>query len=258
MLARELRHDLTAVEDERPMADVGDFLEIGGDDDDRDAGREGDVEQLINVGLGADVDACGRILEDVVGPAFTMRFVPGREDLATVDSLSSTKSTRFAIEEMPPGSLAVVSSCGIVDAGVFGDILCARMVQRGVSALITDGAIRDVEGVRRTGLPVWCSGVSAPPSVSRLTFVDWQQPIGCGGVAIFPNDILIADQDGAVVIPKDIAQETLDSSSESEALEEWILDQVNAGRKLPGLYPPNEAAKAEFESWRSLRDKTVG
>jgi regulator of RNase E activity RraA len=194
----------------------------------------------------------------VVGPAFTMRFVPGREDLATVDSLSSTKSTRFAIEEMPPGSLAVVSSCGIVDAGVFGDILCARMVQRGVSALITDGAIRDVEGVRRTGLPVWCSGVSAPPSVSRLTFVDWQQPIGCGGVAIFPDDILIADQDGAVVIPKDIAQETLDSSSESEALEEWILDQVNAGRKLPGLYPPNEAAKAEFESWRSLRDKIVG
>ena len=99
------------------------------------------------------------------------------------------------------------------------------MVQRGVSALITDGAIRDIEGVRRTGLPVWCSGVSAPPSVSRLTFVDWQQPIGCGGVAIFPNDILIADQNGAVEIPKDIAQETLDSSSKSEALEEWILDR---------------------------------
>ena len=101
-------------------------------------------------------------------------------------------------------------------------------------------------------------GRLGPPSVSRLTFVDWQQPIGCGGVAIFPNDILIADQDGAVVIPKDIAQETLDSSGEFEALEEWILEQVNAGRKLPGLYPPNEAAKAEFKSWRSLRDKTVG
>jgi regulator of RNase E activity RraA len=189
----------------------------------------------------------------VVGRAFTMRFVPGREDLATPESLSSSKSTRFAIEEIPPGSVAVVSSCGIVDAGVFGDILCARMVHRGVGGLITDGAVRDVEGVRRTGLPVWCSGVSAPPSVAQLTFVDWQQPIGCGGVAIFPDDILIADQDGAVVIPKVMAQDILESSRETEALEEWILEQVNAGRKLPGLYPPNAEAKAEFLAWRSRR-----
>ena len=189
----------------------------------------------------------------IVGRAFTMRFVPGREDLATPESLSSSKSTRFAIEEIPPGSLAVVSSCGIVDAGVFGDILCARMVHRGVGGLITDGAIRDVEGVRRTGLPVWCSGVSAPPSVAQLTFVDWQQPIGCGGVAIFPDDILIADQDGAVVIPKAMAQDVLESGRETEALEEWILEQVNSGRKLPGLYPPNEDSKAEFRSWRSRR-----
>ena len=104
------------------------------------------------------------------------------------------------------------------------------MVRRGVAALITDGAIRDVEGVRRTGLPVWCSGVSAPPSVAHLTFVDWQQPIGCGGVAIFPDDILIADQDGAVVIPKDMARDILDSSGETEVLEEWILEQVNAAK----------------------------
>ena len=127
------------------------------------------------------------------------------------------------------------------------------MVHRGVGGLITDGAIRDVEGVRRTGLPVWCSGVSAPPSVAQLTFVDWQEPIGCGGVAIFPDDILIADQDGAVVIPKAMAQDILESSRETEALEEWNLEQVNGGRTLPGLYPPNEDAKAEFLSWRSGR-----
>ena len=189
----------------------------------------------------------------VVGKAFTMRFVPGREDLATPESLASSKSTRVAIEEIPPGSLAVVSTCGVVDAGIFGDILCARMVRRGVGALITDGAVRDVEGVRRTGFPVWCSGASAPPSIAQLMFVDWQQPIGCGGVAIFPDDILIADQDGAVVIPKAMAQDVLESSRETEALEEWILEQVNAGRKLPGLYPPNEETKAEFSSWRSRR-----
>lgn len=194
----------------------------------------------------------------VVGRAFTMRFVPGREDLATPESLSSSKSTRFAIEEIPPGSMAVVSSCGIADAGVFGDILCARMVRRGAVGLITDGAVRDVEGIRRTGLPVWCSGVSAPPSVAQLTFVDWQQPIGCGGVAIFPDDILIADQDGAVIVPKEMAQDILESSRETEALEEWILEQVNGGRRLPGLYPPNDDAKAEFQSWRSRRESQPG
>lgn len=189
----------------------------------------------------------------LVGQAFTMRFVPGREDLATPESLSSPRSTRYAIEEMPAGSIAVVSSCGITDAGIFGDILCARMVSRGVSGLITDGAMRDLEGIRKTGLPIWCSGISAPPSVAHLTFVDWQQPIGCGGVAIFPGDVMVADQDGAVVIPQNMVASVIDAGQQTEILEEWILDQVNAGRKLPGLYPPDQATTAEFE-----RDKNVG
>jgi regulator of RNase E activity RraA len=186
----------------------------------------------------------------IVGPAFTMRFVPEREDLATPESLSSPRSTRFAIEEMPPGCVAVVSSCGIADAGIFGDILCARMVQRGVTGLVTDGAMRDLEGIRKTGLPVWCSGISAPPSVARLTFVDWQQPIGCGQVAVFPNDAMVADQDGAVVIPQAMVKFVIDAGRETEILEEWILEQVNAGRKLPGLYPPDDETTAEFQEWR--------
>jgi regulator of RNase E activity RraA len=186
----------------------------------------------------------------IVGPAFTLRFVPGREDLATPESLSSPKSTRFAIEEMPAGCIAVVSSCGITDAGVLGDILCARMARRGVTGLVTDGAIRDREGVVKTGLPVWCSEISAPPSVAHLTFVDWQQPVGCGGVAVFPDDILVADQDGAVVIPKAMVQTVVEMGLETEILEEWILDQVNSGRELPGLYPPDDKTAAEFEAWR--------
>ena len=192
----------------------------------------------------------------VVGPAFTMRFVPGREDLATPESLSSPRSTRFAIEEMPEGCIAVLSSGGIVDAGVMGDILCARMAKRGVAGLVTDGAMRDGEAVRKTRLPIWCSGVSAPPSVARMTFVDWQTPIGCGGVAVFPDDILVADQDGAVVIPQAMVQTVIDQGQEGEILEEWILDQVNAGRRLPGLYPPDEPTRAEFEAWR--QDRTAG
>ena len=87
---------------------------------------------------------------------------------------------------------------GVTDAGIFGDILCARMGKRGVAALVTDGVVRDVAGVLGTGLPVWCQGVAAPPSVAGLTFVGWQEPIGCGGVAVFPNDVIVADDDGAV------------------------------------------------------------
>src|ERR1700678_3410213 len=109
----------------------------------------------------------------LVGPAFTLRFVPAREDLATPESWSSPISTRTAIEAMPDGCIAVVDAMGITDAGIFGDILCARMVKRGVTALVTDGVVRDLEGLLGTGLPVWCQGAAAPASVAGLTFVAW-------------------------------------------------------------------------------------
>ena len=138
----------------------------------------------------------------LVGRAFTLRFVPAREDLATPESWSSPISTRAAIEAMPEGCIAVVDAMGCTDAGIFGDILCARMAKKGVAALITDGVVRDLAGVLGTGLPVWCSGAAAPPSVAGLTFVNWQEPIGCGGVAVFPNDVVVVDDDGAVLIPQ--------------------------------------------------------
>ena len=135
--------------------------------------------------------------------------MPAREDLATPESWSSPISTRTAIEAMPEGCIAVVDAMGVTDAGIFGDILCARMVKRGVAALITDGVVRDLEGVLGTGLPVWCDGFAAPPSVAGLTFVGWGEPIGCGGVAVFPNDIIVADQDGAVLIPQALLDHVL-------------------------------------------------
>src|SRR6478609_9835596 len=138
----------------------------------------------------------------LVGPAFTLRFVPAREDLATPESWSSPISTRTAIEAMPDGCITVVDAMGVIDAGIFGDILCARMAKKGVAGLVTDGVVRDLVGVLGTGLPVWCQGAAAPASVTGLTFVAWQEPIGCGGVAVFPDDILMVDDDGAVVIPQ--------------------------------------------------------
>src|SRR6201996_1219287 len=162
----------------------------------------------------------------VAGRAFTLRFVPAREDLATPESWSSPISTRAAIEAMPSGCIAVVDAMGITDAGIFGDILCARMQVRGVGALITDGVVRDVAGVLQTGLPVWCSGAAAPPSVAGLTFVNWQQPIGCGGVAVFPDDVIVVDDDGAVVIPRALVDDVVAAGVEQERFEGWIMSEV--------------------------------
>ena len=189
----------------------------------------------------------------VVGRAFTLRFVPAREDLATPESWSSPVSTRAAIEAMPGGCVAVVDAMGCTDAGIFGDILCARMAKRGVAALVTDGVVRDLAGVLGTGLAVWCRGAAAPPSVAGLTFVDWQEPIGCGGVAVFPNDVVVVDDDGAVLIPQALLDAVVEAAAEQEALEAWIMGEVEKGASLPGLYPPNAENKARYEASRRKR-----
>ena len=187
----------------------------------------------------------------MVGPAFTLRFVPAREDLATPASWSSPISTRAAIEAMPEGAIAVVDAMGVTDAGIFGDILCARMAKRGVAALVTDGVVRDLAGVLGTGLPIWCQGEAAPPSVAGLTFVDWGRPIGCGGVAVMPDDVIVADRDGAVLIPAALLDAVLAEAPEQERMEAWIMAEVDRGLPLPGLYPMNAETKARYEAVRA-------
>lgn len=184
----------------------------------------------------------------VVGPAFTLRFVPAREDLATPASWASPVSTRAAIEAMPAGVVAVVDAMGVTGAGIFGDILCARMAERGVAALVTDGAVRDAAGVTGTALPVWCDGVAAPPSVAGLTFVGWQEPIGCGGVAVFPGDTVVVDGDGAALIPAALLGAVLAEAPEQERVEAWIMREVENGAPLPGLYPMDAATRARYEA----------
>ena len=188
-------------------------------------------------------------LPRVVGRAFTLRFVPAREDLATPASWGSPISTRAAIEAMPAGCIAVVGAMGVTDAGIFGDILCARMQKRAVAALVSDGVVRDLAGVLSTGLPVWCQGTAAPASVNGLTFVGWQEPIACGGVAVFPNDVIVVDVDGAVLIPAALLDAVVAAALEQERLEGWIMSQVQQGAALPGLYPPNEENAARYQAW---------
>ena len=197
----------------------------------------------------------------------TSRCVPGKDASSGVRSRCASFPCAKTWPRRSPGArpyrrarrsskchqacLVVVDAMGVTDAGIFGDILCARMKKRGVAALITDGTVRDVAGVLGTDLPVWCSGVAAPPSVAGLTFVGWQQPIGCGGVAVFPNDVVVADDDGAVLIPAALLDEVIAAAVEQERLEGWIMGQVEAGQALPGLYPPNEANKAAYQAWAS-------
>jgi len=191
--------------------------------------------------------------ERVIGRAFTLRFVPVREDVATPESWGNPISTRAAIEEMPEGVVAVADAMGVPSAGIFGDILCARMKRRKVAALITDGTVRDRAGVLASALPVWCSGIAAPASVNGLTFVGWQQPIGCGGCAIFPDDVIVADDDGAVVIPRALVEFVAQEGAEHELYESWVFSEVESGVKLPGLYPPNDDAKVRYATWRKSR-----
>lgn len=183
----------------------------------------------------------------VVGPAFTLRFIPAREDLATPESWANPRSTRAAIEAMPEGVVAVAGTEGVREAGIFGDILCARMARRGVAALVTEGAVRDAAGVRATGLPVWCTAEAAPPSVAALTFVGWEEPVGCGGVAVYPGDVVVADEDGAVLIPRALVEAVAREAEAQEKLEAWIMREVARGVPLPGLYPPNEETRARYE-----------
>jgi regulator of RNase E activity RraA len=184
----------------------------------------------------------------LAGRAFTLRFVPAREDLATPESWSSPKSTRAAIESMSEGCIAVADAMGVDDAGIFGDILCARMARRGVAGLVTDGAVRDLAGVLGTGLPIWCRGSAAPPSIAGLTFVNWQEPIACGGVAVFPGDFIVADTDGVELIPAALVDFVIELAPEQERLEGWIMREVLAGASLPGLYPPNAESKKRYEA----------
>jgi regulator of RNase E activity RraA len=113
--------------------------------------------------------------------------------------------------------------------------------------------MRDRIGVLASGLPIWCAGIAAPSSVNGLTFVGWQEPIGCGGVAVFPGDVIVADGDGAICIPAAQAERVAKEGPEQELFETWLVSEVEKGAKLPGLYPPNEENKAKYAAWRAKK-----
>jgi regulator of RNase E activity RraA len=180
-----------------------------------------------------------------VGKAFTMRFLPMREDLVG-PALAKLKSSRAAIEAMEADSFAVIDAGGVTEAGVAGDVLCARMTRRGAAGLVTDGAIRDIAGVEQSGLSVWSRGTASPAPNNWLTFMDWGLPVACGGVTVFPDDLVVADRDGVVVIPQALAEQVAIEAAEIERFDAWVVAKVTSGEQLPGLYPPNPENRERY------------
>ena len=171
-----------------------------------------------------------------VGRAFTMRFIPSRD---TIEGAFQRKlpTNREAVEMMPSGCIAVADARAVRDAATFGDIVVARMAKRGVTGIVTDGAVRDRMGLLNIKLPIWMSGITAPPPAASLMLAAWQEPIGCGGVAVFPDDVIVADADGVVVIPQGVLEEVVGRGMEQEHLDQWQMEQIKRGVALSDLAP---------------------
>jgi regulator of RNase E activity RraA len=185
----------------------------------------------------------------VAGPAFTIRFVAGRDDLGQPESYARSPGFKDAIEAAPAGSVVVIDGCGNPHGATLGDILVARLRARGVVAAVSDAPVRDGDEIRKVGLPVLCAGVAAPPSIIGLAFAGFGELIGCGGVAVLPGDMMVCDNDGAVVIPAALAEEVAESGLEQERFERYVQQRVNRGDSVQGLYPPDEATLADYQQW---------
>ena len=187
----------------------------------------------------------------MVGEAFTLRMIPAREDLDHPGMFADrSHPQRRAIEECPAGAVLVIDCRKDVRGGSLGDILIARLMERGVAGVVTDGALRDTPQIEPLAFPVYAGGAAAPASFGIHHAVDLDQPIGCGDVAVFPGDVLVGDAEGVVVIPRHLADEVARDGAEQEQLESWILREVKSGKGIFGLYPPDDEARARYQSWR--------
>ena len=185
----------------------------------------------------------------IVGPAFTIRFVPGREDLSGPESYARTPSFRDAIEAAPTGSVVVIDGCGNPLGATLGDILVTRLAHKGVVAAVTDAPVRDADEIRAVGLPILSAGVAAPPSIIGLAYAGFGEVIGCGGVAVRPGDLMVCDNDGAVVVPVELAATVAEAGGEQERYEGFVQQRVKAGASVLGLYPPDTDSLAAYAKW---------
>ena len=187
----------------------------------------------------------------MVGEAYTLRNIPAREDIDHIGVYDNPEHPqRKVIEVAPPGSVLVIDCRGDARAASAGGILVRRLAVRGVAGLVSDGGLRDTPEIAERDFPVYCKAPSAPISLIHHHAVDANVPIACGGVAVYPGDVMVGDAEGVIVIPRGIADEIAAATFEQEKLEEFVQLEIASGRPLPGVYPPNAETKARYEAWR--------
>lgn len=190
----------------------------------------------------------------MVGEAFTLRFIPAREDIDQLGAFEGRgHPQREAIEACPPGQVLVMDARRDAAAATGGDILMTRLMVRGAAGIVTDGGLRDSQTIEKLDLPVYCAARSAPLNLVRHHAVDMQVPIGCGGVAVYPGDVVVGDAEGVVVIPAKLAEDVAKEAEAQTQFEDWVEERVKEGRSIFGLYPPSPETKAEFEAWKKKR-----
>jgi regulator of RNase E activity RraA len=191
---------------------------------------------------------------NLVGPAFTMRSIPAREDIDQISAFDDPNHPqRKAIESVPPGHVLVLDCRQEKRAASGGEILTTRLMVRGAAGLVSDGPVRDSGSIRKLDFPVYCAGGTAPLNLLHHHALEQNIPIGCGGVAVYPGDIIVGDDEGVVVIPQHLAAEVAAQCEEQEKMEAVILERVQSGARLAGTYPPNDETKAAFAAWRKAK-----
>ncbi len=191
----------------------------------------------------------------MVGEAFTLRYIPAREDLNPLEDFKDPKHLqRVAVEECPMGSVLVIDSRKDARAASAGSILITRLMVRGVAGIVTDGGFRDSAEIMGLDFSSYHNRPSAPTNLTLHQAIDINVPIGCGDVAVFPGDILVGDDDGVIVLPIKIADEVADECLQMTLFEEFVIEKVQHGKSIIGLYPlTNEKTRLEFEDWRRER-----
>jgi regulator of RNase E activity RraA len=196
-------------------------------------------------------------LPNMVGEAFTLRYIPAREDLNPMTVfLDKNHPQRVAIEQCPAGAVLVIDSRKNARAGSAGSILISRLMVRGVAGVVTDGGFRDSPEISQMAFPAYHHRPSAPTNLTLHQAIDMNLPIGCGDVPVFPGDVIVGDREGVVVIPANIADAIAIEAVEMTSFEDFVTEEVLKGRSIAGLYPPTEQkSKDDFAEWRRIKGR---
>ena len=194
------------------------------------------------------VSSLGSVSTHMVGPIYTLRYIPAREDLNPITVFQNTDHPqRVAVESIPKGHVLVMDCRQDASAASAGSILATRLEVRGCAGIVTDGGLRDADEISKLTLPAFCAKPSAPTNLTKHQALDINVPIGCGGVAVFPGDIAVGDGDGVIVIPAEIADDIAAEAKNMEHFENWVIEEVKSGASIIGLYPMNKETKLRYE-----------